>query len=48
MAPAQRFLAVLAALMGACGVALAAALGIGWAVFCRRQMPLRVFAVVPL
>ena len=30
------------------GVALAAALGLGWATFCRRQVPLRTFAAVPL
>ena len=36
------------ALLAGGGAALAAALGLGWAVFCRRQVPLRTFAAVPL
>jgi cellulose synthase/poly-beta-1,6-N-acetylglucosamine synthase-like glycosyltransferase len=37
-----------AALLAGGGVALAATLGLGWAVFCRREVPLRAFAAVPL
>jgi cellulose synthase/poly-beta-1,6-N-acetylglucosamine synthase-like glycosyltransferase len=29
------------------GAAMAAVIGLGWAVFCRRQVPLRAFAAVP-
>lgn len=36
------------ALLAAGGVAMAATLGMGWAVFCRRQVPLGAFAAVPL
>jgi cellulose synthase/poly-beta-1,6-N-acetylglucosamine synthase-like glycosyltransferase len=36
-----------AALLAAGGAALIAALGLGWAVFCRKQVPLRTFAAVP-
>ena len=36
------------ALLAGGGVALAVSLGLGWAVFCRRQIPLRAVAAVPL
>lgn len=36
------------ALLAAGGVAMAVALGVGWAVFCRQQVPLGAFAAVPL
>jgi cellulose synthase/poly-beta-1,6-N-acetylglucosamine synthase-like glycosyltransferase len=36
------------ALLAGGGAALAATLGLGWAVFCRRQVPLRACAAVPL
>jgi cellulose synthase/poly-beta-1,6-N-acetylglucosamine synthase-like glycosyltransferase len=36
------------ALLAGGGVALAASLGLGWAVFCRRQMTLWTFAAAPL
>jgi cellulose synthase/poly-beta-1,6-N-acetylglucosamine synthase-like glycosyltransferase len=36
------------ALLAGGGAALAAALGLGWAVFCRRQVSLLAFAAVPL
>ena len=36
------------ALLAGGGIALTAAIGLGWGVFCRRQVPLRAFAAVPL
>jgi hypothetical protein len=37
-----------AALLAGGGAAMAASLALGWVVFCRRQIPTRAFAAVPV